>query len=310
MRNCAAFTHCLARWLIPLWLVLAHEANAVENSHVLMLLSGNSAPYLAFAKTFRQNLPSGIRIDVMEQPSEFSDKSQSADVVVTVGMLAAKRVAQSPHPTPTLFTMVPRYQYEDEIKRAGGKSSSALFIDQPWSRQAELLHLATPGHKRVGVLHSENSRLNLPALREALTSRGHTLITKSSHSADTLFADLEEILQRSDVLLAIPDSAIYNPNTIRNILLSSYRHSVPLIGISQSYVKAGALYALYSTPEQMAAQASTIIASFIRSRSLPEPQPPRLYSLNINQDVARTLGIQIKSAELLQMQLESAQVKP
>jgi len=79
------------------------------------------------------------------------------------------------------------------------------------------------------------------------------LIARHLRSKDTLFSDLDELLIDSDVLLAVPDSEIYNSNSIRNILLSSYRRGIPLVGFSQAYVKAGALCAIFSTPEQLAA---------------------------------------------------------
>ena len=41
---------------------------------------------------------------------------------------------------------------------------------------------------------------------------------------------------------------------MRNILLTSYRRGVPLVGLSQAYVNAGALAAIFSTTEQLAEQ--------------------------------------------------------
>ena len=61
-------------------------------------------------------------------------------------------------------------------------------------------------------------------------------------SADELYPKLESILASSDVLMAVPDSMIYSSSNIRNILLTSYRRGVPLVGVSQAYVNAGALF--------------------------------------------------------------------
>jgi ABC-type uncharacterized transport system substrate-binding protein len=286
-------------------------SSAASDLRVLLLLSGTQLPYQSFAKTFRQNLPDGMRVEVLEHPEDYSEKTPPTDLLIAVGSPAAKRAGQLAS-GPVLYAMVPRNLYEEEIqsRRAQHKSLSALYIDQPWHRQAELLRIAVPLRQRVGVLHSPDTRLDLRALRDILTKHGLTLTARPLRSPDSLFADMEEVLENCDVLLAIPDSAIYNPNTVRNILLSSYRHGIPLVGFSQSYVKAGALYALHSTPEQLAAQASAIASSFAKTRTLPEPQSSRLYSIDVNQDVARTLGISIRSAELLKMQLEETQGKP
>ena len=130
---------------------------------------------------------------------------------------------------------------------------------------------------------------------------------QSVRSPETLFATLEAVLDRSDVLLVIPDSEIYSSNNVRNILLTSYRMKVPLIGISQAYVNAGALGAIFSTPEQLAKQTETTIASFARQRLLPRPQYPSLFSIGLNQQVARSLNIPLDSPEAIHERMSKAE---
>lgn len=136
------------------------------------------------------------------------------------------------------------------------------------------------------------------------------MIAKQTTSPGNLFDDLDDVLLRSDVLLAVPDSEVYNSNNIRNILLTSYRHGIPLVGFSQALVNAGALVAVFSTPEQLAAQASATTISFAQQKRLPDAQSPALYSIAVNQEVARTLGGTIKSAELLHLQVDKPQRLP
>jgi ABC-type uncharacterized transport system substrate-binding protein len=133
--------------------------------------------------------------------------------------------------------------------------------------------------------------MDIPSLRAELASLDGVLIARPLHSQESLFADLEEVLIASDVLLAMPESEVYNSNNIRNILLSSYRRGIPLVGFSQAYVKVGALCAIFSTPEQLAAQTSAEIITFTRTARLSEAQYPLLYTIAINQEVARTLGL-------------------
>jgi ABC-type uncharacterized transport system substrate-binding protein len=114
------------------------------------------------------------------------------------------------------------------------------------------------------------------------------------------------MLNSSDVLLAVPDSEIYSSSNVRNILLTSYRHKVPLIGISQAYVNAGALGAIFSTPEQLAEQAGNIISSFFRERKLPGPQYPASFGIALNLQVARSLGIELDSPEAIRGRMAEA----
>jgi ABC-type uncharacterized transport system substrate-binding protein len=104
----------------------------------------------------------------------------------------------------------------------------------------------------------------------------------------------------------LPDNTIYNGNSIRNILLSTYRSGIPFIGLSQSYVTAGALGAVFSTPEQMSDQVAGAVRGFARSKVLPEPQYPRDFSISLNTEIARSLGIKLQSAEAIRNLMKSA----
>ncbi|MBI3221938.1 MAG: hypothetical protein HYZ46_02410 [Nitrosomonadales bacterium] len=285
-------------------LCLAELSWAAEALRVSVVLSDSNAPYQTFAKSFQQNLPAGIHVHVLERPEDFSGDAQDTDLVVTVGVKAAELVSANTR-LPILAAMIPSSKYA-ELSEKHARPLSAIFIDQPWARQISLLQAALPGHHKVSVLHSSDTRTDITGLRKKLTERGYKPVFKALRSNATLYADLEEAMENSDVLFAIPDNAIYNSGNIRNILLSTYRRRIPLIGLSQAYVNAGALYAIFSTPEQLAAQSSKAAVAFAKSAKLSEPQYPELYTIAVNQEVARTLGLNISSAELLHMQVEQA----
>jgi len=108
------------------------------------------------------------------------------------------------------------------------------------------------------------------------------------------------------VLLALPDAAIYNTSTIRNILLATYRNKVPLVGFSPGYVKAGALCAVYSTPAQIAAQSLAIIQDYAETRTLPAAHYAKEFEVSVNEQVARSLGLNIRSASQLRSEMGAA----
>ncbi|QNA90703.1 hypothetical protein G4G28_23275 [Massilia sp. Dwa41.01b] len=107
-------------------------------------------------------------------------------------------------------------------------------------------------------------------------------------------ADIGDLLARtrhSEVLLALPDSAIYNPENIRNILLSTYRRKQGVIGFSSDMVKVGALATTYSEIEDINTQVAEMAASFVASGELPAPQFPHYFRTAINEGVARSLDL-------------------
>jgi putative ABC transport system substrate-binding protein len=285
-----AFACKIASWLLMGgWLTAA----AAADLHVLVVQSDSKALYQDFTQTLVQNLSSNIRTTVLQRTEEFN--AQPADLIVTVGVRAADWVAERTM-QPQLAAMVPSSFQAKHTPRI-----SAIYFDQPWRRQVSLLRAAMPELRKVGMLHSTGADLSV--LKDELARYDLKLIAKATDGDAALFADLEEVLTGSEVLLALPDSAIYNGNTIRNILLTSYRRGIPMVGFSQGYVRAGALCAIFSTPGQLAAQAGDIVNAFVQTRKLPDAQFPALYTIEVNQEVARTLGLTIKSADALRLQI-------
>ncbi len=285
--------------------LLVSAAWGAENLRVLVVQSDNNTLYQTFTNALTGSLPANIHLTLVLRAEDFD--AQQGDLIVTVGVKAADRVAGKTT-LPMLAAMMPSNTFTDLLaKRSRTRSTAALYLDQSWVRQVAFLSAAIPERHKIGVLHAADTHLDISALRIELTRRHGTLISRSLHNADTLFADLEEVLIASDVLLAVPDGAVYNGSNIRNILLSSYRRGIPLVGFSQAYVKAGALCAIFSTPEQLAAQAGAAIVSFANTGKLPDTQYPLLYTIAVNQEVARTLGLTIQSAESLRLQIEKSQ---
>jgi ABC-type uncharacterized transport system substrate-binding protein len=205
---------------------------------------------------------------------------------------------------PVLAAMVPATGYEDLLARQKHVNRvSAIYLNQPWSRQLDFLHVLLPERRKIGLLYSPDTRIDLARLRQDIAAHDGSLITQPVRSAAQLFTSLEDVLADCDVLLAIPDSMIYSSSNIRNILLTSYRHNVPLVGLSQAYVNAGALAAIFSTPEQLAEQTGDTVISFARTAKLPEPQYPAVFTVAINQQVARSLGIELRSPDAIRKQL-------
>lgn len=289
--------------------LLAPAPAWAENLKVLVVLSDSSAPYEFFATALNNSLPALMRATVLEHPEQFSSAVTQVDLIVAVGMKATQATTVQ-NRIPVLAAMIPQAGYEALLAQAATKKilpqMSAIYLDQPWLRQVDFWRAALPERRRIGLLHSSDAHIDVARLRKDIAQRGGALITQPVHSADELFSGLESVLASSDVLLATPDSLIYSSSNIRNILLTSYRYRVPLIGLSQAYVNAGALCAVFSTPEQLAAQAGAMVISFARNRQLPVPQFPAAYTIAVNQQVARSLGIELPSPEAIRSQMDQA----
>ncbi len=284
------------------------QCAAANDLRILLLLSNDSAPYQSFSNTLTKSLPASIQTAVMPvQNASFIDPPAHTDLIVAVGIKAAEAALRQTA-IPVLTTMVPQAGYEsllnNSVPSKPARTVTAIYLNQPWARQVDFVYALLPEHRKIAVLFSPASKNEAGHLRDAVSVRGGSLVAQSVDSDAALFSDLENILQNSEVLLALPDNAIYSSSNVRNILLTTYRLNVPLIGFSQAYVNAGAIAALFSTPEQLAVQTAATVLDFAQSGHLHTAQYPDTYTIAVNQQVAHSLGIELDSDEMLRARMK------
>lgn len=284
----------LVRWLILVCSVFSFHTIQAAPLKVALALSEDREVYLAFESALRNSLDSRQEIQILP-----SDAAAQAELIVAIGAKAAASFSGSS--IPVLNVMVSRAGL-DRIKHVSGGGSSAIYMDQPMARRFSLLRAALPQANSIGVLISSETP-ELISVRQLSSASGIRLHIQNISAPEQLAGSLSELLADSEVLLVLPDAEIYRSDTIRNILLETYRQLVPMIGLSQNYVRAGALCAVYSSPLQIANQAALAVSQFARTRKLPDYQYPHEFEVAVNTQVARSLGLTIKSAEQLRTEI-------
>lgn len=269
---------------------------------VTLAISEEVGAYRAFSETLLAKLQSD-KYTVKIKRAE--DALGGADLYVAVGMKAATELASKDIPTLNVF--VPKSGFDRLLRDspAHNTARSAIYLDQPVERQVALLVAALPGIRHVGVLYTA-APPELAGLRRLMAERNMQLHERAVDRTHPLNDALETVLEDSEVLFVLPDAEIYNAGTIRNILLTSYRKQIPLVGISQAYVKAGALCAVYSTPEQVAAQAQAMIERYATAGKLATAQYPADFEVSINIQVARSLDLRMKDTDRLREEIRRA----
>ena len=296
-------------WLRHLLLGLALgwlPASAVQAVSVLVLSSESGAVYTQAAQALigeleKRGLP---RHEVLTiSADEWTDATPSGTrLIVSLGARACSVVAQPKLQIPVLCTLLPLASFQRLLRENGRRSSprfTALYLDQPFSRQLNLIRRALPDARQVGVLWGPESGDNAPALTAQASNRGLSLVTASVGPPATLFPALKEVLQDVDLLLAVPDPQVYNSSTVQNILLASFRAKTSVIAFSPAYVKAGALLAVYVTPTQIGAQAGALASAALLGKDLPAAPVHSLdFELAVNEPLAHSLGLSLSAREL------------
>jgi ABC-type uncharacterized transport system substrate-binding protein len=260
---------------------------------IALVLSDRGGSYADFSSTLEEALLGTTwTISARHQADAIPPLAGQADLVVTVGSEALRKILGRSDNPPIIATLLPRQSYEKilaEFRRPG--RITAIYLDQPPARQAAFINHLLPGLKRTGMLVSNETRNIAGQYRQAFSSAGLILDSEDADTESTLLPALNSLLGRVNVLIAVPDSKIYHRNNIKPILITAFRYQRPVIGYSPAFVNAGALAALHSTPAQIARQtADTIVA---HGTNLQAPAAPSQFAIAINSNVALSLGLSI-----------------
>jgi ABC-type uncharacterized transport system substrate-binding protein len=296
--------HGLPLLLLLLLTALARPARANEPG-VIVVRSEQSAAYQQAAEAVMGEL--ARTAEARREVLQFTAAGWSAyrgaapRLYIALGAEACGLLARTAPAAPVLCTLLPRGSFERVLRDTGrraGASLSALYLNQPLGRQLELVRLALPQARRVGVLWGAESQSNEAQLESAALARGLRVVGVPVKPDEPVFNGLKKILDESDLLLALADPQIYNSNSIQNILLASFRAQVPMLAFSPAYVRAGALMAVYSTPAQIGQQAGLLARGVLQGQPLGVPQYPLHFEVSVNEHVARSLGLKLDAAVL------------
>lgn len=282
----------------------AGAASAAGERRILLVLSEESGPYIEVAQALRASLDGGgLAKDVQTVPTSALTGMRpiSADLLVTVGVKAAEAAAAAAASAPTLNVLIPRESVESLAHTAKLKNTSAIYLDQPLGRQFQLIKAALPARDQVGILLGPTSQDRLRELQSSARENHIKLNIREMSTEEQLLPALRKVLADSEVLLAVPDPLVFNRDTAQSVLLTSYRAQAPMFAFSKSYVTAGALAAVYSTPAQIGQQAGEIIRRYFQTGggALPPPQYPKYFSVSVNYQVARSLGLALDNEAAL-----------
>ncbi|MCA1979143.1 MAG: hypothetical protein LDL19_07880 [Thiobacillus sp.] len=280
-----------------------------QAARVTVVLSNDTAPYQEVYQVVSAMLDdTGHELNRQYVASLNAATLNEARLVVAVGTAAADAVAAHPGRAPVLAVLVPRMWFhrggQARLVDGGRRSASAIYLDQPFERQAQLIRLAFPEVHRVGVLLSTDQSGLVDDIEAALRTQKLALVPALVGEGERLATLLEGVLTEADLLLAVPDPLVWNANTAQSLLLTSYRYRDPVVGYSRSLTRAGALLSLHSSPAQIGRQAAEWVLNAASGPARwPAPSYPAYFSVSINEQVARSLGYVVPTAEELERRM-------
>lgn len=275
-----------------------------------LILSDTGGAYQEAADAFRSGASQSQTIKVWALAdlgaSQIQNMTRGANLMVPVGVKAARFIAEHhAGQAPVLSLMLPRVVSEKMQwpVNLGRKKISTVYIDQPPSRSLGLAETAFPVARQVGLVVSAENAGTAKLLLQESVRRNLKLSVETIDSADDVAPALRHVLPESDVLLLVPDAIAINAANAQNVLLTTYRFRIPVIGFSPGLAKAGAVASVYSSPAQIGRQGAQMAARFADTGELPPPQHASEFSIAFNRHVARSLGVVLPNEDEIRRKL-------
>lgn len=295
------------RLILPILLLavsLCQDASATAD-RVMLLSSLLESHHARFRDVLARTL-APVELDEYRLPAAGTRAPPVPDkttLIIAAGARACELgLAQAQRPV--LCSFITEAAYRRLSGQAHAPRHSALFLDQPLARQLNLARLLLPPDGELVVLVSHSHSAG-EALRASAARRGIDLTLLQLAPNQNPASRIQQGMDRHQMLLALPDPAIYNRHSIHGILLTTYRKGIAVIGFSDSFVKAGAIAAVHSTPEDMARASADAASAFLADAEtgLPAPAHPSRFTVTLNYRVAQTLSLVLPPEAQLHDQL-------
>jgi len=241
-----------------------------------------------------------IGLDELERQASSGITEKS--LLITLGMPATTRVAERFPDQPLLSA----YATREQMTRFGNprKNHIAVLLDQPLGRYLALGALMIDSRKPAII---NRSLVELDSKQMAQLGRlGISLSQYVLEGSQSLPATIRLLEGHHDSLLILPDSRLYNRDTLKGVLLSAYRVHLPIISYSPAHVKSGALASIYSSPRDIGRHLAALLPEINRKHdNLGKAlRFARYFSLTTNERVAYSLGLDLTDPETVTRRLE------
>ncbi|MCK4427183.1 MAG: ABC transporter substrate-binding protein [candidate division Zixibacteria bacterium] len=293
--------------VIIIFFLLCHNLFAYEKT-IVIVKSSSSTPFLKAVEGFKKEIRKSeieailIEYDVSDQSKGEGQIAQKIrnlkpDLIVTIGSRSTAMVSQKIKDIPIVFCMVlnPVSSGFIQSMRSSGNNLSGASLDIPVRIQLEKFKLIVPKLKRLGVLFTQDSKQVIIEAQGVCKRIGVELVPELIYSEKEIPGAVEALAQEVDGLWAVADTIIFTPQSTQHILLYTLRNGLPFMGLSPSFVKAGALFTLACDHKDVGRQAGEL-ALGVLSGEVPSQIPitiPRMIYLCLNLRTAEQINLKI-----------------
>jgi putative ABC transport system substrate-binding protein len=263
---------------------------------VVVLKSSDLAAYAAVVAGFSAEVRGEVSEVLLSEHPDVAARqleavrAQAPALVLAVGPTAANAGRVGLTEVPLLFTMVPYYErYGLEGPRVTG-----IALTGDFTQELAALKALAPGTKKVGVLHDPRfSAATVRALQAAAETQKLKVVPLPADSEQQAERVLAGLGARVDALLLVADKTMGSAELVRRLIDFCAAERLPLVALSGSQVREGALLSLAPSYVGVGQQAGRLANRIVHEKVDPGALAvarPEVLELSINLTTARKLG--------------------
>lgn len=240
----------------------------------------------------RESIPDLVVVDGRDEGRlQQVFREQPPAVAVALGMESAVALE---HAAPPATRLLRAFVFEDDIS-SGARPARAwvtLGIELPPSLLLAQLKKVFPGRTRLGVIRGPmQTAAWSSALDEAARQNGFELHVLDCHNARDLIDVFVRFKSRVDMVWCPFNGRLYNSATLRPLLIASFSNRLPVIGFSEQFVEAGALFGGGPDFFEVGRQAAGLALRLVRREPVAARNETRRFRFSYNERAARLVGV-------------------
>lgn len=212
-------------------------------------------------------------------------------VAIAIGSSAAAALeSAATAQTPLIATVVLECDLEDAA--ISSRLRSAITVDVPADVLLGEIQRLFPGKNRIGLIRGPMQTENYMRSVEASARRlGLNMQVATCPEARLLVEMFLKLKGHVDVVWCPPNAQLYTSATVKPLLIASLTNRLPIIGFSEQFAQAGALFGGSADFVELGRQTAALAIRVARNEPVPARQAARKFHFAYNQRVARILGV-------------------
>jgi ABC-type uncharacterized transport system substrate-binding protein len=283
---------------LPLWCALACSWGADTGPAITVLTSSGVDAYTEALNGLRAGLgPAAQTLEVVDVEAKSGEaelvrvlSARQARFIVTVGGAAASALGTRRVAGPIFRTMI--LSSSGHSTGPTGEAVTTVALNVPATALCARLKEAFPGKTRLAILGGMPAAgADLPQLAAEARQQGFTVRVLECAGPEKLLDAFAALKGQVDFVWCLPDSSLFNATTVKPLIMASLENRLPIIGFSESFLRAGAAVAVFPDFRDIGMQTADLIKRYLQGQKVPALEGPRTLRMGINQRVLRLVGM-------------------